>query len=156
MPLDGLMTMGYDVCHDPRDKKYSWGALVATMDLRAHNTQFFSAVDRHSKDTEMSNNLKLNMCKALKQYMETNKCLPKKILLYRDGVGDGQIPYVAENESKEIIAGIEEMYKRHGHEGKVPFMYVIVSKRINTRIFFKKGNPEPGTCVDDIVTLPER
>ncbi|VEN34368.1 unnamed protein product [Callosobruchus maculatus] len=34
--------------------------------------------------------------------------------------------------------------------------FVVVSKRINTRIFGDKGNPPPGTVVDDVVTLPER
>lgn len=156
MPLDGLMTMGYDVCHDPQDKKYSWGALVATMDLKAHNTQFFSAVDRHSKDIEMSNNLKTHINRALTQYKDINQCLPKRILLYRDGVGDGQVSYVYENELVTIKEGLKEFYKNHGHDINVPFMYIIVSKRINTRIFFDKKNPQPGTCVDDVVTLPER
>lgn len=156
MPINGLMTLGYDVCHDPQDKKFSWGALVATMDLRAQNTQFFSAVDRHSKDIEMSNNLKTHIIKALAQYMEINKCLPSKILLYRDGVGDGQITYVYENELKMVKEALKEFYKHHGQDVEVPFMYMIVSKRINTRIFFQKQNPQPGTCVDDVVTLPER
>lgn len=48
MPLTGLMTIGYDVCHDPKDKKASWGAVVATMDLKKRNCQFFSAVNRHT------------------------------------------------------------------------------------------------------------
>ena len=40
------------------------------------------------------------------------------------------------------------------------FTFIVVSKRINTRIFAKFGNrvdnPSPGTVVDDVVTLPER
>lgn len=150
------MTIGYDVCHDPQDKKYSWGAMVATMDLRARNTEFFSAVDRHSKDIEMSNHLKVNIIKAILQFMDINKCLPKRVILYRDGVGDGQIPYLVENELKMILEGMKEIYGKHGINTPVPFMYMIVSKRINTRIFFDRKNPQPGTCVDDVVTLPER
>lgn len=57
MPLTGLMTIGYDVCHDPKDKKASWGAVVATMDLKKKNCQFFSAVNRHT-NTEVNNNNK--------------------------------------------------------------------------------------------------
>lgn len=38
--------------------------------------------------------------------------------------------------------------------------YIIVSKRINTRLFVNRGrsgdNPKPGTIIDDVVTLPER
>lgn len=150
------MTIGYDVCHDPQDKKFSWGAMVATMDLRARNAEFFSAVDRHSKDIEMSNNLKVNVVRALRQFLDINKCLPKRVILYRDGVGDGQIPYVVENELKMIQEALNDTYKSNGIQEGVPFMYMIVSKRINTRIFFDKKNPPPGTCVDDVVTLPER
>lgn len=41
------------------------------------------------------------------------------------------------------------------------FAYIVVSKRINTRIFNKTGNkryenPVSGTVIDDDVTLPER
>lgn len=126
------------------------------MDLRARNTEFFSAVDRHSKDIEMSNHLKVNILKAMRQFLDINKCLPKKVILYRDGVGDGQIPYVVENELKMILEAMKEMYESKGIKEPVPFMYMIVSKRINTRIFFDRKNPPPGTCVDDVVTLPER
>ena len=74
----------------------------------------------------------------------------------RDGVGDGQIPYVVEHE----IAAIQNCFKAAGlDETKLLFTYIIVSKRINTR-FFKMGgkpsNPPSGTIVDDVVTLPER
>jgi aubergine-like protein len=35
--------------------------------------------------------------------------------------------------------------------------FIVVSKRINTRIFTADcQNPSPGTVVDDCVTLPER
>jgi aubergine-like protein len=36
---------------------------------------------------------------ALQKYKEYNHgCLPQRIVLYRDGVGEGQIPYVYEHE----------------------------------------------------------
>ena len=73
----------------------------------------------------------------------------------RDGVGDGQIPYVIEHE----ISAIKNCFKSAGLSDDVLFTYIIVSKRINTR-FFKMGgkpsNPPSGTIVDDVVTLPER
>lgn len=158
VPKSGLMTLGYDVCHDPKSKGASWGALVATMDLKKGNNQFFSAVDRHTKDAEMSNHLATNIGKAVNQYFEVNGCLPEGILLYRDGVGDGQIPYVAENELDVIKNTLKAIYSKAGSPDDfvVPFAYIVVTKRLNTRIFFNERNPEPGTCVDDIITLPER
>jgi aubergine-like protein len=36
---------------------------------------------------------------ALHKYREHNQgCLPQRIVIYRDGVGEGQIPYVNEHE----------------------------------------------------------
>src|ERR1700744_3090946 len=45
IPLSGLMVVGFDVCHDTndRDKKKSFGAMVASMDMKtSHN--YFSTV----------------------------------------------------------------------------------------------------------------
>merc|ERR1712098_1004221 len=45
-------------------------------------------------------------------------------------------------------------------EDQVKFTYIIVNKKINTRIMQMEGrnavNPPSGTVVDDVVTLPER
>nr|CAD7448982.1 unnamed protein product [Timema bartmani] len=38
----------------------------------------------------------------------------------------------------------------------VKMAFIIVTKRINTRIFLKGGNPPPGTVVDDCITIPDR
>lgn len=155
MPVNGLMTVGYDVCHDPKDKKISWGALVATMDLKKKNNEFFSAVNRHSSQEEMSNHLASNMAKAMNQFYEINGTLPEKILFFRDGVGEGQIQYVAQQELEVIRNKLKETYYHQGIVDDPKFTFMIVTKRVNTRLFFGENNPEPGTVVDDIITLPE-
>lgn len=155
IPVKGLMTFGFDVCHDPKNKNLSWGAMVATMDLKAGNNQFFSAVNRHSNGEEISKFSKINMIKALRQFQEINGCLPAKLLFFRDGVGDGQIRFVIEQELKCLKDAIKEVYAHHQLD-EPGFCYMIVTKRVNTRIFFDRRNPDPGTCVDDIITLPER
>ena len=48
----------------------------------------------------------------------------------RDGVGDGQIPYVIKLE----IAAIVDCFKKTGMEG-MKLTYIIASKSINTRLF---------------------
>ena len=77
------------------------------------------------------------------------------IILFRDGVGDGQIMYVRDTEVREIIA----CFKSAGIEN-VKFSFIIVSKRINHRFFTGSGptsdNPHSGTIVDDVVTDPQR
>lgn len=84
--------------------------------------------------------------------------LPKTIIFYRDGVGDGMIKHVFTIEVAALRAVLLEIA---GDEETVQFAFVIVTKRINTR-FFKKlqrpnlGNPLPGTIIDSDVTRPER
>lgn len=155
MPLSGLMTVGYDVCHDPKNKSDSWGAMVATMDLKKQNNEFFSVVNRHKSGEELSMYMGLNILKAVNQFMEINGALPERILFFRDGVGDGQIGQVLQQELTVLKESLKECYQKHG-QGEVPLLFMIVTKRVNTRIFFDRKNPDPGTCVDDIITLPER
>ncbi|KPI92848.1 Protein piwi [Papilio xuthus] len=153
IPLSALMVIGYDVCHDTHKKTKSFGAFVATMDRQM--TQYYSAVNAHTSGEELSAHMSFNVASALRKFREKNGTLPSRIFIYRDGVGDGQIPYVHGHEVGEIKKILNEIYA--GAEVKMAF--IIVSKRINTRIFLKNGrgeNPKPGTIIDDVVTLPER
>ncbi|CAG4918650.1 unnamed protein product [Colias eurytheme] len=154
IPLPTLMVIGYDVCHDTRSKEKSFGAFVATLDRQM--TQYYSAVNAHTSGEELSAHMGFNIASAVKKYREKNGVLPGCIFIYRDGVGDGQIPYVSSHEVAEIKKKLIEIYG--GPNFKMTF--VIVSKRINTRVFVERGrsgeNPRPGTVIDDVVTLPER
>jgi hypothetical protein len=64
--------------------------MVATMDLK-QSIKYFSAATQHNNGEELSNQLVININKALKCYREEHGCLPARILFYRDGVGDGQV-----------------------------------------------------------------
>lgn len=151
LPYKNMMVVGYDVCHDANHKERSYGAMVAT--LNGECSRYFSSVTAHSSGEELSNDFALNLLKACKKYHQTSKVLPDKILIFRDGVGDGQLRYVFEHEVENIKAKLAELY---GGAENVKIAFVVVSKRINTRIFCGNQNPQPGTVVDDIITLPER
>lgn len=157
IPLNGLLTIGFDVCHDTKDKSKSFGAMVATLDHDNRGTpRFFSAVSQHAHGEEISNYLPLNTVKALNEYRKEFGEMPKRIIFYRDGVGEGQLHYVYEHEVKSIVEKVTQVYKTAGANQDVMLTYIIVNKRVNTRFFERRQNPKPGTVVDDIVTLPER
>merc|ERR1719260_72120 len=153
IPLKNTMVIGYDTYHDSLHKDKSVGAVVASVNNTF--TKFISMDDFHTNLSEMTDRMCPAITKALARYNKLNGCLPERVIMYRDGVGDGQIPYVIEHE----IAAIEDCFKKTGMEG-VKFTYIIVSKRINTRLFRINGgkptNPPSGTVADDKVTLPER
>ncbi|KAM7351597.1 piwi like RNA-mediated gene silencing protein aubergine isoform 2-T2 [Cochliomyia hominivorax] len=155
MPLNGLMTVGFDVCHSAKQKSKSYGALVSTMNIK-ESTKYFSAVTQHMKGQELSNEISVKMTCALKAYRATHGTLPDRILFFRDGVGDGQLHQVFNTEVKFLKNKLDEIYKSAGLKDGCRLAFIIVSKRINTRYFINGQNPEPGTVVDDEITLPER
>lgn len=154
IPLNGLMTVGLDISRDSKNRNNTYAALVATMDLK-QNVSFFSTVTSHSTGESLSNDLNMSMTKALKHFHDLHGTLPARILIYRDGVGEGQTQYVFEHEVKELREHLEAIYKKAGFD-RFKMCFVVVSKRINTRIFARQENPVAGTVVDDTITLPER
>ncbi|MCL4132546.1 UNVERIFIED_CONTAM: hypothetical protein GTU68_019042, partial [Idotea baltica] len=94
---------------------------------------------------------------SLEAYLKENGFLPQTIIVFRDGVGEGQIGYVKEHEVKAIKDCFKSVYPK-----VLPkLVFVIVSKRINTRLFTcdaqgRMSNPIPGTVVDNEITQPER
>ena len=152
IPMKNTMVLGYDTYHDSLHKDKSAGALVAS--LNKNFTRFISSAHIHDRMSEMTDHMVPAVTKALRKYIEVNGQAPERVIMYRDGVGDGQISYVLDHE----VAAIEQCFKMQRLEG-VKFTYVIVSKRINTKFFAmngKPGNVNSGTIVDDVVTQPER
>ncbi|OXA44828.1 Protein aubergine [Folsomia candida] len=98
---------------------------------------------------------------CLYAYAQVNNELPSRIIIYRDGVGEGQLNYIFSTEMRQIQDSIKTIYADGGRP-MPKFSFVIVTKRINTRIFAlnqpgnRIENPNPGSIVDDVITLPER
>lgn len=57
--------------------------------------------------------------------------LPDKIIIYRDGVSDGDLKQVEEIELSELI----ESFKSYPGQYNPMVSLIIVQKRINTRVF---------------------
>lgn len=163
IPVAGIMTIGFDVSTDTTDKRKSFAALVATMDLQqgarmnraTHGVNFYSAVSQHMDSNGLSTDLSLNVVRALHAYRDQHGTLPKKIIIYRGGVGDGQIGYVHDIEVQTLEKHLDKIYNQM--DLKPELLFIIVNKRINTRIFTSdRKNPPAGTIVDDVITQPER
>lgn len=160
-PLKNAMTIGFDVAKDSANRNIAYGCLVATMDLK-DGPDYFSAVSR-LEGVDCTNELVMNVLKALNKYEENKekkygeKILPAYIFLYRGGVSDGELAYVRDIELAQLNTAIAKRYK--GDPPKLA--YIVVSKRVNTRFWQRTNgnnvtNPEPGTVIDNTVTLQER
>ena len=124
------MVIGFDTYHDSEKSGLSCGGFVAS--LNKSLTRYYSQAIFQSRHEELVSGLKamyqgkaaelpchpglfpVMICMstigsslyvaALKKFHEVNKTLPKKIVIYRDGVGDGQLQAVFDHELKQIIA----------------------------------------------------
>lgn len=149
-----LMTIGIDVSVDSKDKHRSYGALVASIGQKPKE-KYFSAVSTHSSGDGLCAELKVNVIKALRAYQELNRALPPRIVIYRSGVSDGNLKYVNETEVNVLADQFKEIYDSDGSGTKCRMSFIIVNTRINARFFANGNNPQPGTVIDDVVTLPE-
>lgn len=156
-PIASVLIIGFDLCPDSKDRNKSFGAMVAAMypNRNQHHPNFYSAVNQHSSGEEISNYMAINVVKTLRCFQSLFQgTLPKRVIIYRDGVGDGQLKYVNEHEVGAVREKLEQIYTAQGLKSSLTFF--VVSKRINTRLFHNRQNPNPGTIVDDVITLPER
>lgn len=124
-------------------------AMVATVDQTL--TRYHSSITLYHNSEELVDQLCANVCKAVQAYRALNKALPMHLVIYRDGVSEGQIPHVHQNEVEGLKKKLEEVY--YGPNFKMAF--IIVSKRVSVRLFKSdRRNPPVGTVVDDVITSP--
>jgi aubergine len=100
-PIKRVMVCGYDVTHDTMNKGSSFGGFVAT--LNDNFSRYFSTVFAHPNGSDISNSMANALERALVKFQKYNEgSLPTRIVFYRDGVGDGQIAFVLNNEVEAI------------------------------------------------------
>ena len=151
IPPKDVMVAGYDAQKNKDRGGKSFGAFAASMDKDFG--RYYSRAMFHEGHEEICQFIGQMTMEALKAYQKANGKLPSRLIFYRDGVGEGQLEEVRENEIKAIKNAIGKM--------DIKLTFLVVSKRINTR-FFQKGsdgklnNPNSGTIADTVVTLPER
>jgi aubergine-like protein len=148
IPLKSLMVIGIDVYHERGNR--SVAGFVASMNRSL--TRWFSRAVFQTQREELVTGLGECMNQALSNYHKTNGQLPEKIIVFRDGVGEGQMKYLLEMEVPQMI----DCFKKFGDQYQPKFATVVVQKRINTRLFATNGgnlrNPIPGAVLDHTIT----
>ncbi|KAK3514784.1 hypothetical protein QTP70_031016 [Hemibagrus guttatus] len=149
VPLKHLMVVGVDVHHDTSKKKRSVMGFVSS--LNSLMTKWYSRVTFQMPNEEIINGLRVCLLAALQKYYEVNHSFPEKIVIYRDGVSDGQVKTVELYEIPQILKCFETF---PNYEPKLTF--IIVQKRISTTMYAyggdRFGTPPPGTVLDHTVT----
>uniref|UniRef100_A0A3Q3XAQ2 Piwi-like protein 2 n=1 Tax=Mola mola TaxID=94237 RepID=A0A3Q3XAQ2_MOLML len=149
VPLKHLMVIGVDVHHDTSKKHQSVMGFVAS--LNSSLTCWYSRVTFQNPTEEMIGGLRVCFLAALQKYYDVNHTLPEKIVVYRDGVSEGQLKMVEQFEIPQLIKCFETF---SSYEPKLVF--IVVLKRISTTLYScvsnNFGTPPPGTVLDHTLT----
>lgn len=157
------MVLGIDVTHPSPDSATnapSVASMVASIDKFLG--QWPAALRVQKGREEMVADL-IGMLKSrLVLWQAKNKAFPENLLVYRDGVSEGQYDLVLDQELPLLRAACAELYPPSDtKQGKPYFTIVICGKRHHTRFYSsslkdtdKSSNPRNGTVVDRGVTEP--
>ncbi|XP_075707606.1 piwi-like protein 4 isoform X2 [Rhinoderma darwinii] len=153
IPLKSLMVIGIDVNKDAINKSQSVVGFVASTNSRL--TKWFSQCIIQKTSTDFADCLKVCMKGAIENWQKSNNELPNRIIIYRDGVGDGQLQMLVDYEIPQLLGFFKE--SRIAHSPRITV--VVVRKRCTTRFFSESHrglqNPPLGTIVDSEATRPE-
>uniref|UniRef100_A0A8C3ILA1 Piwi like RNA-mediated gene silencing 1 n=1 Tax=Chrysemys picta bellii TaxID=8478 RepID=A0A8C3ILA1_CHRPI len=153
IPLKQVMIVGIDCYHDTTAGRRSIAGFVAS--LNQGMTRWFSRCVFQDRGQELVDGLKVCLQAALRSWFSCNNHMPSRIIVYRDGVGDGQLKTLVNYEVPQFL----DCLKSVGKDYNPRLTVIVVKKRVNTRFFAQAGgrlqNPPPGTVIDVEVTRPE-
>nr|AGL54162.1 PIWI-like protein 1 [Ambystoma mexicanum] len=153
IPLRQVMIVGIDCYHDNTAGRRSIAGFVAS--LNAGMTRWFSRCVLQDRGQEIVDGLKVCLQASLRAWFSFNNAMPARIIVYRDGVGDGQLKTLVNYEVPQFL----DCLKSVGHDYNPKLTVIVVKKRVNARFFAHAGgrlqNPPPGTIIDVEVTRPE-
>jgi len=144
------MLVGIDVNHD-RKESQSPIAYVSSYDrdfVRYHSQLAYHQLADEVMPKEEAYKF---TWEALKNFHDINKCYPKQIIVYRDGIASTQIKHVQNFELPGFQQALEQVVASGGKEPKLEF--ILVNKRVNSRFVCAETyqNVPKGLIVDDVV-----
>ncbi|XP_022116643.1 protein argonaute-2 isoform X4 [Pieris rapae] len=154
-----VIFLGVDVTHPPAgdNKKPSIAAVVGSMD--AHPSRYAATVRVQQHRQEIVHELSSMVQELLLMfYKSTGGFKPHRIIMYRDGISEGQFIHVLQHE----LTAVREACIKLEAEYKPGITFIVVQKRHHTRLFCadkreqsgKSGNIPAGTTVDLGITHP--
>ncbi|KAF2765419.1 stem cell self-renewal protein Piwi, partial [Teratosphaeria nubilosa] len=136
------IVLGADVAHAPNQMTNcpSIAAVVGNTDKGFAN--FPGSMRLQASHQETIEELQAMVYERVKAYTIATCALPKRIIFYRDGVGEDQFKIVREQEIRQVYAAFDtfrDEMKTHDMPGrhalKLDLTFIVVGKRHNTRFF---------------------
>ncbi|KAH6776277.1 hypothetical protein C2S52_013838 [Perilla frutescens var. hirtella] len=156
-PAEHVMFIGADVNHPaPMNKECpSIAAVVGTMNWPAAN-RYAARVSPQKHRCETIKTFGAMCLELVNAYARINKVRPRRIVLFRDGVSEGQFEMVLGEELLDLKKCI------YTDDYRPTITVIVAQKRHHTRLFVENrndggqtGNVPPGTVVDTKIVHPQ-
>lgn len=143
------MVIRIDVIHPlPGSRKASIASIMASIDKDLAKWPVDLRVQVR-EGQEMLDKINDMLASRLDQWKSKNGAFPENILIYRDGVSEGQYQQVLDQELAPMRRTCNDLYDNDGHRPQPRFTLIVVGKRHHTRFFpppehphvAKNGNP---------------
>ncbi|PHH91012.1 hypothetical protein CDD83_1947 [Cordyceps sp. RAO-2017] len=161
---DKTMVVGIDVTHPSPSSSAvapSIAGMVASVDRWLGQWPAVLRIQSERRQ-EMVSDLSDMLKSRLRLWREKGKhaALPENIIVYRDGVSEGQYQIVLDSELPQLRSACKDLYPPADQAKGLPRLTIIVvGKRHHTRFYptqeadaDRSGNTKPGTVVDRGVT----
>ncbi|XP_036143314.1 protein argonaute-2 [Monomorium pharaonis] len=154
------MLIGADVTHPSPDSKDTPSIAAVAASRNPQAFQYNVALRLQPPKEEMILDLEEIILSQLCTYREETKSEPKKVIYYRDGVSEGQLPQVMYHEINAIKKAI---YRFTKGQRNIEVTCLVVQKRHHVRLFptdkresdDRNFNVRAGTIVDTNITHPD-
>ena len=153
-----VIFMGATVTHPPAgdNKKPSIAALVSSMD--AHPAAYSAVVRIQQARRDVISSMSSMVKDSLVSFYRKTGFKPHRVVMYRDGVSEGQFQTVLQHELLAIRQACMELEEDY----RPGITFIVVQKRHHTRLFCsdhrdqsgRAGNVPAGTTVDANITHP--
>ena len=135
-------------------QKPSIAAIVGSVDPQATQYEVEVRVQDRRQNEEVIQDMK-NVVMLLR-FHQITKRKPQTLVMFRDGVSEGQFTTVMARELADIRAACKDLQDTYEPQ----ITYIVVQKRHHTRFFpmdqnkYKNGNSLAGTVVDQGINHP--
>ncbi|KZO91074.1 Piwi-domain-containing protein [Calocera viscosa TUFC12733] len=152
-PNEPTMVVGADTSH-PRPGE-GWKPTVAAIAFSVDRdvSKYNGTVTIQKGRQEIIANIVSMLRTAITAFKKSARVAPRRILYYRDGVGEGMYEEIAQQE----LQGIRQAFKEL-NEAPPKITFIVVGKRHHLRFYPDKrdedrsGNANPGLVIDNTIT----
>ncbi|KRX60175.1 putative protein tag-76, partial [Trichinella sp. T9] len=156
---NNALVIGVDVVHPSAIETHlpSIASVVGNVDGKV--TTFHASVKIQPAKQELITGFIEQFSERLLEYLDVNGTAPKNIIVYRDGVSDGQFMQVLEEE----VSALRRACKSVAENYRPLITFIVVQKRHHARFFCcdeaaargRGKNIPAGTVIDRVVTSPD-